>query len=103
MRHQTLTAAEGPIIHVAGRQGIDYRHHYLISRQATMGTERGWTVTMHEGAQVALEYLYQPNATEQPDLALTQPNAPAPLIFTSSGWFSDPIDEKVLAPVRAPE
>ena len=67
------------------------------------GVHHSWTITMHKDAQVAVEYLYQPNPQEQPDLALTQPEAPTPLIFTADGWFSGPIDEKKLAPVEAPK
>lgn len=67
------------------------------------GAQRSWTIRMHKDAQVAVEYLYQPNPQEQPDLALVQPSAPAPWIFTSGGWFSGPIDEKKLAPLEAPK
>ncbi len=98
---QTLAPVEGPIVYATGTQPIDYRRQYLVTRGAALGVQRGWTLSLHEDAQVAVEYLYQPNPNEQPDLALTQPDAPAPLIFTSSGWFSGPIDEKKLAPVRA--
>ena len=62
-----------------------------------------WTITLHKDAQLAVEYLYQPNPQEQSNLALTQPGAPAPLIFTAGGWFSGPIDERKLAPVEAPK
>jgi hypothetical protein len=57
---------------------------------------------MHEDAQVELEYLYRPDITSQPTLALEQPSAPRPLIFKSSGWFSETIDPEILAPVRKP-
>lgn len=100
---QRLSAVEGPIMHASGTHPIDYRRQYLITRGPTLGAERGWTISMHEDAQVAVEYLYQPNPQEQPDLALSQPGAPEPLIFTAGGWFSDPIDENKVAPVEAPK
>lgn len=103
INEQLLTPVEGPIVHATDHQGIDYRRQYLIRRESVAGTDRGWRITMHEDARVALEYLYHPNFNEQPDLAISQPNSPAPIIFTSSGWFSDPIDEKLLAPVSSPE
>lgn len=103
LNEQILTAVEGPIIHADQHQGIDYYRQYLIRRDSVAGAQRGWKITMHKDAQVALEYLYHPNFNEQPDLAITQPGAPKPLIFKSGSWFSDPIDEKSIAPVRAPE
>ncbi|MDR3566244.1 MAG: hypothetical protein P4N59_33075 [Negativicutes bacterium] len=58
---------------------------------------------MHEDAKVALEYLYQPDPNEHPEIAITQPDAPAPMHFTAGGWFSSPIDESSLEPVSAPQ
>ena len=66
------------------------------------GVGRGWVITMHEDAKVEFEYLYRPDVKEQPTLALQQPEAPKPLVFTSSGWFSETIDESLLTPVRKP-
>ncbi|MEG1340950.1 MAG: hypothetical protein RSD81_09200 [Pseudomonas sp.] len=103
LNQQLLTLIEGPIVHASDHSGIDYHRQYLIRRESVEGTGRSWKITMHEDAKVALEYLYHPNFNEQPDLAITQPNAPAPIIFTSGGWFSDPIDNELLAPVRPPE
>jgi hypothetical protein len=57
---------------------------------------------MHEDTEVALEYLYFPDPEQQPGLALLQPHAPTPLVFTSRGWFSDPIVSAKLEPVGAP-
>lgn len=77
--------------------------HFLVSvLKDDKGLERGWVLTMHEDAQVELEYLYRPDIESQPTLALEQPGAPAPLVFTSSGWFSETIDPAKLAPVRKP-
>jgi hypothetical protein len=82
---------------------VDYRRQYLISLGSTQGTERSWTISMHEDAQVTVEYLYQPDPSDQPNLALTQPGAPEPLLFTAGDWFNDPIDKNKVAPVEPPK
>lgn len=77
--------------------------HFLVSTiMDDAGVARGWIITMHESAQVELEYLYRPDIKSQPTFALQQPDAPSPLVFTSSGWFSETIDPAKLAPVRKP-
>lgn len=58
---------------------------------------------MHEDTEVPLEYVYFPDPEQQPGLALLEPDAPAPLVFRSSGWFTDAIDSAKLEPVGAPE
>ena len=103
MRGKTLTAlrSDEAIAYSGDAVGLD--SHFLYSTLADdAGVERGWIITMHEDAQVELEYLYRPEVTEQPTLALQQPDAPKPLVFRSSGWFSETIDESILAPVRKP-
>jgi hypothetical protein len=100
---QALIPVQGPIMHGNDTHPIDYRRHYLVSRSSTLGAERSWTIAMHEDAQVIVEYLYQPNPNEQPDLVLSQPGAPEPLIFMSGGWFNDPIDKSKVAPVGPPK
>jgi len=57
---------------------------------------------MHEDAKVESEYLFFPDPEQQPRLALQQPDAPAPLVFSSQGWFSDQIDAAKLEPVKEP-
>ena len=57
---------------------------------------------MHEDAKVELTYLYRPDTQNLPSIVLEQPGAPEPLVFTSSGFFSDSIDPAKLAPVKAP-
>lgn len=66
------------------------------------GPERGWRISMHEDAKVELTYLYRPDTQNLPSIGLEQPGAPEPLVFTSSGFFSDSIDPAKLAPVKAP-
>ncbi len=100
---QKLEAIEGPILYASGTRPIDYQRQYIVTRGASLGAQRNWTITLHKDAHVAVEYLYQPNPQEQPDTALTQPGAPAPLIFTAGGWFSSPIDEQKLALVEPPK
>ncbi|WP_146040505.1 toxin VasX [Pseudomonas sp. GW456-12-1-14-TSB6] len=98
-----LTGIEGPINHATGSQPLNYEHQYLIRRNKQMEPESDWTISMHEDAKVSLEYLYQPNPQEQPTLKLTQSTSPTPLIFTASGWFSETIDDKQIAPVSPPK
>lgn len=82
---------------------INLDTHYVIAPLTDgWGVESGWRIAMHEDAQVKLEYLYRPDVESRPTLALQQPDAPEPLVFTSSGWFSDSIDPTKLVPVRKP-
>ena len=98
-----LTHIEGPIMHATGSQPFNYEHQYLTGRNKQMEPENDWIISMHEDAKVALEYLYQPSPLEQPTLILAQPTAPTPLVFTASGWFSETIDNKQIAPVSPPK
>lgn len=82
---------------------MSLKSHFLFEQIVdTAGRERGWNITMHEDAQVELEYLYRPDVESNPTLALQQADAPNPLIFTSSGWLSEIIDSEKLALVRKP-
>ena len=103
LRGKTLTALRADEVIAYSGDAVGLDSHFLYSPLADdAGVERGWIITMHEDAQVELEYLYRPEVTEQPTLALQQPDAPKPLVFRSSGWFSETIDESILAPVRKP-
>jgi len=97
-----LTPIRGPIAHAAGRNPIDYRQECLVTRLGASGEECGWAIQMHEKTKVALEYLYFPDPESEPSLALRQPKAPTPLVFSAGGWFTDPIDSAHLDPVWGP-
>ncbi|AVJ30573.1 toxin VasX [Achromobacter spanius] len=103
LRGNKLTRVDGPIAYAPGSNPIDYRQEFLVAPLGSTGRECGWSIQMHEDAEVALEYLYFPDPERQPGLALRQPAAPTPMVFTSAGWLSDPIDPATLEPVRAPK
>lgn len=102
LRGNKLTQVNGPIAYATGTSPIDYRLECLVTPLGGTGRECGWAIQMHEDTEVALEYLYFPDPEQQPGLALLQPHAPTPLVFTSRGWFSDPIASAKLEPVGAP-
>jgi len=82
---------------------VDLNRQYVIGPLNNgPGPERGWRISMHEDAKVELTYLYRPDTQNLPSIGLEQPGAPEPLVFTSSGFFSDSIDPAKLAPVKAP-
>ncbi|KNE23794.1 toxin VasX [Achromobacter spanius] len=82
---------------------VDLSRQYVIGPLNNgPGAERGWRISMHEDAKVELTYLYRPDTQNLPSIGLEQPGAPEPLVFTSSGFFSDSIDPAKLAPVKAP-
>lgn len=82
---------------------VDLNRQYVIGPLNNgPGPERGWRISMHEDAKVELTYLYRPDTQNLPSIGLEQPGAPEPLVFTSSGLFSDSIDPAKLAPVKAP-
>ena len=91
-----------PIVYVNGHSRTNFRCEYLVEPLGRTGVECGWKIVMHEDAKVALEYIFFPDPEQQPGLALLQPDAPAPLVFSSQGWFSDPIDAAKLEPVKEP-
>ncbi|MBV6286888.1 hypothetical protein KUO17_07540 [Pseudomonas sp. MAFF 301350] len=101
--NKELSEVRAPLIHTHQSQGIDYHYQYLIRRDERVGPLREWKITMHQDAIVKLEYLYHPNFSKQPKIAITQPSSPAPLIFKSADWLDDPIEESFLAPVQAPK
>jgi len=103
LRGNKIARIDGPIMYTAGTSPIDYYRECLVTSLGGTGNECGWSIQMHEHTEVALEYLYFPHLEQQPSLVLTQPDAPDPLVFTSSGWFSDPIDLTKLEPVGAPK
>ena len=84
---------------------INLDTHFVIAPLTDgKGAERGWQIAMHEDAHVKLEYLYRPDTTSRPTFALQQPDAPEPLVFTSTGWLNfHEINPDKLAPVRKPE
>ena len=102
LRGNRLAQVNGPIAYAPGTNPIDYHRECLVTPLGGTGRECGWAIQMHEDTEVALEYLYFPDPEQQPGLALLQPHAPTPLVFTSSGWFTDPIDSAKLEPVGAP-
>ena len=79
-----------------------YTHCVIGPLTDGQGLERGWRISMHKDAKVELRYLYRPDPEKLPSIGLEQPGAPEPLVFTSSGLFSDSIDPARLAPVKAP-
>ena len=103
LRGRILAALRSDEAIVYSGNAVSLESHFLYSPlNDDAGMERGWVISMHEDAQVELEYIYRPDVKEQPTLALQQPEAPKPLVFTSSGWLSETIDPAILAPVRKP-
>ncbi|EHK68159.1 hypothetical protein KYC_01669 [Achromobacter arsenitoxydans SY8] len=102
LRGTKITRVNGPIMHAAGINPINYDSECLVTPIGGTGKECGWSIQMHKDTKVALEYLYFPDPERQPGLALQQPDAPAALVFTSDGWFKSPIDPAKLEPVRDP-
>lgn len=103
LKGRVLTALRSDEVIAYSGDAVSLDSHFFYASLADdAGLERGWVITMHEDAQVELEYLYRPDVTEQPTLCLQQPEAPNPLVFTSSGWFSETIDQALLSPVRKP-
>lgn len=103
LRGTELSRVDGPIAYAPGSNPIDYRRECLVTPLGSTSSECGWSIQMVEDAEVALEYLYFPDSERQPNLALRQPDAPKALVFSSGGWFSDPIDSAKLEPVEAPK
>lgn len=103
LRGKELSQVVGPIAYAPGTNPVDYERECVIGRLGAAGNECGWMIFMHEDAKVALEYLYFPNPDKHPGLALRQPDAPEPLVFTSGGWFTDLIDPSKLDPVGPPK
>lgn len=102
MRGRQLIQVDGPIAYAPGTSPVNYELECVVSRLGGTGKECGWSIFMHEDAEVALEYLYFPNPERHPTLAIRQPGEPAPLEFTSGGWFRDPIHQSKLESVRPP-
>lgn len=98
-----LARIDGPIVYATGSNPINYKVQCLVTALGHTGNECGWAIQMHEDATVALEYLYLPDPETQPELAIDQPGAPAPLVFTAGGLFRAPIDTAKLEPVREPQ
>ncbi|KXJ66953.1 hypothetical protein AXY46_08210 [Achromobacter xylosoxidans] len=103
LRGQQLSQIVGPVIHSIGTNPVDYQRECLVTPLGSTGRECGWSILMHKDARVLFEYLYFPDPDGQPGIALQQPDAPMPMIFSSSGWFTDSIDSAKLEPVRAPK
>ncbi|WP_313371254.1 toxin VasX [Achromobacter animicus] len=103
LRGIMLTQIDGPIAYAPASNPIDYRRECLVTPLGSTSSECGWSIQMDEDAEVAVEYLYFPDPERQPNLVLRQPNAPKALVFSSGGWFSDPIDSAKLEPVEAPK
>ncbi|MDG9881882.1 hypothetical protein N7650_03435 [Pseudomonas sp. GD04058] len=100
---KTLSGLRSDEVIAYSGNAVSLDTHFLYSSLTDdLGVDRGWIITMHEDAQVELEYLYRPDVKAQPTLFLQQPGAPEPLLFKSSGWFSETIDPAMLAPVRKP-
>ncbi|WP_250865564.1 hypothetical protein [Caballeronia sp. INSB1] len=90
-----------------GLQGnyIDIDHQYAVRPifDNSYSVERGYYISMHEDARVEFSYLYRPFLLTAPDIGLEQQGTPKPLVFTSGGWFSDPIDPSKIAVVEDPQ
>uniref|UniRef100_UPI00048BF84E hypothetical protein n=1 Tax=Pseudomonas cremoricolorata TaxID=157783 RepID=UPI00048BF84E len=99
---RTLARIDGPVVY-SGSNPVDYHRECLVTRLGFTGKECGWSIQMHQFAKVTLEYVYFPDPERQPDLVLTHPNSPKPLIFKASGWLSLPSDLAELEPVRGPK
>ncbi|MCP2514125.1 hypothetical protein M5J07_04185 [Achromobacter mucicolens] len=97
-----LSPVHGPIILARGSSAIDYRRECLVTSLGSTGNECGWAIQMHKDTKVELQYLYFPDPDGHPDLMLRQPDAPAPMVFTSSGWFHNSINPAKLEPIGAP-
>ncbi|WP_162253548.1 hypothetical protein, partial [Achromobacter sp. Root565] len=103
LRGKQLSQVVGPAIHSIGTHPVDYHRECLVTPLGSTGRECGWSILMHKDTRVLFEYLYFPDPDDQPGTALQQPDAPTPMIFSSSGWFTDSIDSTKLEPVRAPK
>lgn len=103
LRGKQLSQVVGPAIHSIGTHPVDYHRECLVTPLGSTGRECGWSISMHKDTRVLFEYLYFPDPDDQPGTALQQPDAPTPMIFSSSGWFTDSIDSTKLEPVRAPK
>ncbi|WP_291382634.1 MULTISPECIES: toxin VasX [Achromobacter] len=103
LRGKQLSQVVGPAIHSIGTHPVDYHRECLVTPLGSTGRECGWSILMHKDTRVLFEYLYFPDPDDHPGTALQQPDAPTPMIFSSSGWFTDSIDSTKLEPVRAPK
>ncbi|RQT67255.1 hypothetical protein DF043_03645 [Burkholderia cepacia] len=70
-----------------------------IIREGTR--QLSWRITMRADTEVMLDYCYRPDARNQPSLVLLPQREP--LVFTRGTWFTDPIDDELIAPVKDPE
>ncbi|KUY92256.1 hypothetical protein WS48_25440 [Burkholderia sp. RF7-non_BP1] len=102
LRGDPMARVDGPIVYASGNP-INYNVQCLVTALGDTGNECGWAIQMHQDATVALEYLYLPDPETQPGLAIDQPGAPTPLVFTSGGLFRAPIDNTKLEPVKEPQ
>ncbi|KWB28990.1 hypothetical protein WL34_32390 [Burkholderia cepacia] len=70
-----------------------------IIREGTR--QLSWRITMRADTEVMLDYCYRPDARNQPSLVLLPQREP--LVFTRGTWFTDSIDDELIAPVKDPE
>ncbi len=100
---QILNMVEGPIAAAPG-----YRFPYdtecmVIAKDLIHDGSRqlSWRITMREDTEVMLDYCYRPDIVNQSSLAFFPLREP--LVFTRGTWLTDPIDEKLVAPVQEPK
>lgn len=100
---QILNMVRGPLAVAPGYQ-FPFDAECIVSGKDFIreGTRQlSWQITMREDTEVMLDYCYRPDILNQPSLALFPQQEP--LIFTRGTWLTDPIDEKLVAPVQEPK
>ncbi len=100
---QILNMVWGPLAVAPGYQ-FPFDAECIVSGKDFIreGTRQlSWQITMREDTEVMLDYCYRPDILNQPSLALFPQQEP--LIFTRGTWLTDPIDEKLVAPVQEPK
>ncbi|CAN7716892.1 hypothetical protein [Caballeronia sp. LjRoot31] len=96
-RLQNVDAATAT--HTRGGFNLNLDSQCVVGRLSSdYGVERGWEIAMHEDAQAEVIYLYRPDPGRMPDIALEQPDAPKPLVFTREGAT----ESDRVAPMRVP-
>ncbi|MFK1566620.1 toxin VasX [Pseudomonas aeruginosa] len=104
LRGKKLSPIDPAVLKSQGSFMLNLDENYFAAPLTNnQGIERGWSIAMHEDAQVQFEYLYLPDRQSMPDVALLQQGAPKPLLFTSGSMFSSPIDAEDISPVTAPK
>ncbi|MCA7904935.1 hypothetical protein LGM39_36810 [Burkholderia cepacia] len=98
-----LKMVQGPIA-VAPGYRFPYDTECMVVSEDIIreGTRQlSWRITMRADTEVMLDYCYRPDVMNQPSLVLLPQREP--LVFTRGTWFTDPIDDELIAPVKDPE